>query len=308
MNAGPGQKGEPLYEAVRAALAGRTAALEDLFRRHGGGPDPRPNLKLAAAFGEEMASLEGDGVASAAPLRLLTRLGSDDAAPDTFEVFFPMAAAFGWAGRLRAGRDVQAAWDALRELAGDERAPVRVATHAALRAYALARDGATELVRRASAWLEPDDRTSHQAREVTYGAAAVVLEVLGDRQALANVRPHARAFEFLEGAIALAADAPRSAERSDGRRRLLAALPRTLATVATVGGDAGVDWLDRACAEAKQPNVRAALSDAVVRVQAANSVVGQRVRQSLEGSAKPPRDPTRRRKGAGRGKASRPTR
>jgi hypothetical protein len=44
-----------------------------------------------------------------------------------------------------------------------------------------------------------------------------------------------------------------------------------------------------------------------VRVQAADGVLGQRVRKTLEGSAKPPRDPTRRRKGAGRGKASRAT-
>jgi hypothetical protein len=276
-------------------------ALEDLFRRHGGGPDPRPNLKLGAAFGEEIAALGSD----VAPARLLARLGGDDAAPDTFEVFFPMAAAFGWVGRLRAGRDVDEAWDALRELAGDERAPVRIATLAALRAHALRRDGAGQLVTRATGWLEADDDSV--SREVVYGATAVVLEVLGERQPLANVRALPVAFTFLERAVEAAANAPRSAERSDGRRRLLAALPRTLSTVAAVGGDAGVDWLNKICAEAKQPNVRAALSDAVVRLQAADTVVGLRVRQTLEGSAKPPRDPTRRRKGAGRGKASRPT-
>jgi hypothetical protein len=304
MNAGPGPKVEPLREAVHAALGGRTFALEDLFRRHGGGPDPRPNIKLAAAFGDEMAALEGDG--SAAPLRLLSRLGGDDAAPDTFEVFLPMAAAHGWTGRLRTRRDVEPAWAALRDLAGDERAPVRVATLAALRAYALRSEGATELVTRASSWLEADD-DDRDGREIVYGATAVVLEVLRERQPLANVRPLSSAFEFLERAIAAAADAPRSAERSDGRRRLLAALPATLATVAAVGSDAGVEWIDRACAAARQPHVRAALSGAVVRMQAANAVVGQRVRQSLESSAKPPRDPTRRRKGAGRGKASRET-
>lgn len=302
MTAGPGPKSEPLRDALHAALAGRTFALEDLFKRHGGGPDPRPNLKLGAAFGEEIAALESD----VAPARLLARLGGDDAAPDTFEVFFPMAAAFGWVGRLRARRDVEAAWDALRELAGDERAPVRIATLAALRAHALTRDGSGELVTRATAWLNADEGTA-ASREVLYGATSVVLEVLGERQPLANVRSLPLAFTFLERAVDAAANAPRSAERSDGRRRLLAALPRTLATVAAVGGDAGVEWLERICAEARQPNVRAALSDAVVRVQAADGVVGQRVRKTLEGSAKPPRDPTRRRKGAGRGKASRST-
>src|SRR5204863_7038971 len=106
---------------------------EDLFLRHGGGPDPRPNLKLAAAFGDELAGPGAEDADERAPARLLARLAGDDAAPDTPQVFLPMAAAHGWVGRLRARRDVDAAWDALRELAGDERPPVRAATLAALR-------------------------------------------------------------------------------------------------------------------------------------------------------------------------------
>jgi hypothetical protein len=46
-----GLKSEALREALRAALAGKPAALEDLMCRHGGGNDARPNLRLAAAFG-----------------------------------------------------------------------------------------------------------------------------------------------------------------------------------------------------------------------------------------------------------------
>ncbi|HVX95401.1 MAG TPA: hypothetical protein VHK47_10865, partial [Polyangia bacterium] len=70
----------------------------------------------------------------------------------------------------------------------------------------------------------------------------------------------------------------------------------------------GAAWLEAECQAATQPGVREALSQAVIRVQAGSSVVGQRVRQALEGSAKPPRDPTRIRPGAGRGRASRRTR
>jgi hypothetical protein len=131
--------------------------------------------------------------------------------------------------------------------------------------------------------------------------------VLGERQALAAARID-DAIEYLGRVIAEAADAPRSAERSPARRRLLGALPRTLATVAAAGGERGVAWLEQECADARQPDVRAALSDAVVRVQSQNALDGQRVRQALEGSAKPPRDPTRIRPGAGRGRASRRTR
>jgi hypothetical protein len=295
MAAVEGLRSEPLRAALRDALAGRPRALEDHLARYGGGPDPRPNLKLAAAFGDEMAAWDG----AAAPL--LGRLGAHDAAPDTREVFFPMAAAFGWVGRLRAGRDVEPAWQALLALAGDERQPVRHATQAALRAFALVRDGARALVDYAGGWLDAEDK------EVRWDAAAVVVDVLGDRQAMAGVGLQ-DVLAYLTRVIADAAQAPRSAERSDGRRRLLVALPRTLGTVAAAGGEAGVAWLESECANAHQPDVRAALSDAVVRVQSASALSGQRVRQALEGSAKPPRDPTRIRPGAGRGKASRRTR
>jgi hypothetical protein len=300
MPTGEGLTSEPLRAALREALAGRTAALATFFARHGGGPDPRPNLKLAAAFGDEMA---GDVDARAAT-RLLRLFGADDAAPDTREVFLPMAAAHGWVGLLRARRaaDADEAWSSLLELAGDERAPVRAATHAALRAFALLDGRAGELVARADAWLDAEER------EIRYGATAVVLEVLGEHQALAASRVLPSALAYLGRAIADAADAPRSAERSDGRRRLLAALPRALATAVAVGAEAGVAWLEGQCAEARAPDVRAALSDAVIRVQAQSPAAGHRLRQALEGSAKPPRDPTRIRPGAGRGKASRRTR
>jgi hypothetical protein len=298
MPAGEGLTSEPLRAALREALAGRPAALETLFARYGGGPDVRPNLRLAAAFGDEMTG----EVDVRAAVRLLRRFSAEDAAPDTPPVFLPMAAAHGWVGLLRARREADEAWASLVELAGDERAPVRVATHAALRAYALLDGRAGELVTRAGGWLEVEDR------EIRYGAAALVLEILAEHQALASARHLPAALEYLERVVGEAADAPRSAERSDGRRRLLAALPRALATAVAVGGEAGASWLEDLCSAAKRPDVRAALSDAVIKVQAATPVIGARLRHALQGSAKPPRDPTRIRPGAGRGKSSRRTR
>jgi hypothetical protein len=292
-----GLTSEPLRAALRNALAGEAETLEQLFVRYGGGPDPRPNLKLAAAFGDEMEAHED--VRRGASARLLARLAAEDAAPDTPPVFLPMAAAFGWVGRLRGRHDEALAWDALRELAGDERAPVRLATHAALRDYAHVGSRAGELVARAGDWFEAEDR------EVRFGAAAVVVEVLSERQALACVPDLGGVFDYLSRAIADAADAPRSAERSDGRRRLLAALPRAIAAVVAAGGEEGLTWLERECADAQQPGVRAMLSDAVVRVLELGAVVGQRARAALEASAKPLRDPTRVRPGAGRGRATR---
>jgi hypothetical protein len=295
-----GLKSEELREALRVALAGKPAALEDLMCRLGKGNDPRPNLRLAAAFGAELAALPGTVG------RLLSRLGDDDAAPDTPQVFLPIAAAYGWVGRLRAGLDIDQAWPALAELAADERAPVRLGTLDALSSFALRPGSGDALLARALGWLD------HEDRERCFGAAALVVEVFANRQVLAGLKDLPSLLDYLARVIATVAGASRSAERSDGRRRLLLSLPPTLAAVVVgVGGDQrGSAWLEVECREARHPDVRAALSTAILQTRA-NTAQGQsaavtaRLRAALEGSAKPARDPTRKRPGSDRGKASR---
>jgi len=297
-----GFRDEALRAALAAALAGKPAALEDLLRRRGDGHGARPNLRLAAAFGAEISALPGPAA------RLLDRLGGNDAAPDTADVFLPIAAAHGWVGRLRAGREIGPAWAALVSLAGDERAPVRLGTLDALASFAARPGGAAALLAQASDWLELEDR------EIRFGAAAVVIEVFADRQKLAAIADPETLLDFLSRAMAAVAGAPRAAERSDARRRLLLALPRTLAAAAAGlrAADRGADWLEEECRNARQPDVRAALSRTILTLADKSSgqgaVLPQRLRAALEGSAKPPRDPTRIRRGAGRGRSSRPMR
>jgi hypothetical protein len=297
-----GLRSEPLRAALASALAGKPEPLEDLLRRHGDGHGARPNLRLAAAFGAEMAALPGTAS------RLLDRLGANDAAPDTPDVFLPIAAAHGWAGRLRANREVGPAWDALAMLAGDERMPVRLGTLSALASFAGRPGGGDLMLARAIDWLEVDDR------EIRFGAAGVVVEVFADRQALAALADPETLLDYLSRALAAVAGAPRAAERSDARRRLLLAFPRTLAAVAAGlrAGDRGATWLAEECRSARHPDVRGALSKAVLILADKSSGQGAALaaglRAALEGSAKPPRDPTRARPGAGRGRSSRPTR
>jgi len=297
-----GLRSEALRAALASALAGKPGPLEDLFRRHGDGHGARPNLKLAAAFGAEMAALPG------AASRLLDRLGANDGAPDTADVFMPIAAAHGWVGRLRAARDVGAAWAALAVLAGDERAPVRLGTLDALTSFAARAGGGGALLAQAIDWLEIDDR------EVRFGAAGVVVEVFADRQAVAALGNPETLLDYLSRALAAVAGAPRAAERSDARRRLLLALPRTLATVAAGvrAGDRGAGWLEDECRDARHPDVRGALSKTILiladKSSGQGAALAQGLRAVLEGSAKPPRDPTRIRPGAARGRTSRPMR
>lgn len=299
-----GFQSDDLRAAFAAALAGRPAELERLLARMGAVVTARPNLRLAAAFGVEAAQ------ASAAVLPLLRRLTAEDAAPDTDRAFLPMAAAHGWTARLRAGRDVEEAWAALGELAADERTPVRLGARDALQTVAQSEGGGDRLIERAAGWLDQHG----EDRELFFGTAALVLELLGDRKVQSGIRQHAALLEYLSRVIASVADAPRSAERSDARRRLLAALPRALAVLisGTTHGAEAHAWFQAESAAASLPAVRAALSDALIAVRAPtfgqNEARVDELRRVLEGSAKPLRDPSRLRPGSGRGKATRRTR
>jgi hypothetical protein len=295
-----GLRSEALREALGAALAGKIDRLEDLLCRYGGGADPRPNLRLAAAFGAEIGTRGATGVA------LLAHLAGDDADPETPRVFLPIAAVYGYAAHLRDRALAREAWTALGALAGDERAPVRLAAIDALRTFALGAGGAAALLAAAEGWLAFDDL------EARFSAAAVVVETLADRRLIAALSPRPELRAFFGQVLDELAQAPRSAQRLESRRRLLASLPRTLALVVatpTPDGRGGEGWFEDRCVTTDEPELRAVLSDTILRLRedsaGVSAVVVQRLRDLLKGSAKPLRDPTRLRPGTGRGKASR---
>jgi len=165
--------------------------------------------------------------------------------------------------------------------------------------------GPDALVARAELWLESDDR------ELCFGAAALTIEVLGDARVLATLRESELLLAYLSHAVEKVAKAPRAAERSEGRRRVLTSLavslPKVIATLRS--GERGLRWFEEACAAASHPDVRKAFSQALVRLSnsphALGSNVIDKVREVFEGSAKPLRDPTLVRPGTGRGRRSR---
>ena len=295
-----GLKSEALQVALKKAVGGQTDALEDLLCRHGGGADPRPNFRLAAALGVEIAALAHP------PLKLLARLTDDDSDPETPQVFLSIAAAHGWAALVRAGKHAAEAWAALGILAGDERAPVRLGTLDALGTILTRKGGPAEMMENAGAWLTQDDL------DLRYSATALALEVLGSKAAMAALAARPEFLDYLARAIDEIATAPRSAERLDGRRRLLMSLPQTLGAVVASSDPAGrcLDWMEAQCANADQPDARKLLSDAILllRKHGAGPVIIERFRGVMAKSAKPLRDPSRLRPGTARGKASRPMR
>jgi hypothetical protein len=297
-----GLRNEELRAAIPTALAGQPQRLEELLARFGTTPSGRPNLQLAAAFGAELAQ------AAPSPARLLMRLGDDDSAPDMPRVFLPVAAAHGWTSCIRAQREVEAGWHALAALAADERVPVRLGTLDALVTLSARNQGADAFIERANEWL------GHEDREIRYGAMALAIEIIGLNKILAAISDPDAMLTYLSRAIDEISDAPRAAERLESRRRALTSLSQTLAPiVASVrAAERGLLWLDGECARAKHPDVRRSLSDTVSRLptiaHAPRTHAIDAIRASLEGSAKPLRDPTLLRPGTGRGKRSRRTR
>jgi hypothetical protein len=93
-----GLESKAMRAALEEALSGRpsgAARLETLLARHGGLPSPRPNLKLAAAFGEEAAS---HGLAA---IPLLLRMAGHVSKESDPRDFLPVAAAFAIVSLLR---------------------------------------------------------------------------------------------------------------------------------------------------------------------------------------------------------------
>jgi hypothetical protein len=298
-----GLKSDALRAALDEARAGRVARLEDLLARHGGLPGPKPNLKLAQAFGVELGSLPGEQRA------LLAKLAAEDAAPDTARAYLPVAAAHGFAGRIREGHEVEASWAQLLELAADERGPVRIGVLDAFVQLAGRPGFADEMVRRGADHLEHEGQ-----RELCFGAAALIVEALADARVLGAVRDPDTLLTYLAAVVDKISDAPRAAERSEGRRRALTSLARTVpaVVVAQRGSDRGKLWLDAECARASHPDIRRVFSDAIIRLgtqgQNLSVTTADDLRKTLASSAKPLRDPTLVRPGTGRGSRSRRTR
>ena len=102
---------------------------------------------------------------------MLGALAREQAEADTARAFLPIAAAFGYAARLKS--DPRDAWDGVRELAADDRAPVRIGLTDALHAFSARAAGNVDLlVAHAAEWLELDDR------DHVYAAQAIALDVV----------------------------------------------------------------------------------------------------------------------------------
>ena len=291
-------KSDDLKQAAQDALKGSPARFEQMLSFHSGMPGPRPNYQLAEAVGEALASEKGAE-------RLVARLAGNVAAPDTAESYLPIVGAHAYVAYAAKGHDVAHAWAGLEELAADERAPVRLGTENAL--LILARKGMTDaIVSALSSWLGDEDRDRR------WGAAATVLDALSGERAMEALRDKSGLLDSLTFLLGDVADAPRAAERSDARRRLLVALGRITAAVASQfrAEPDGAAWLLDRLSEAKHPDVRRSFTEALTRLKkrggAEKVATLEGLHAALAASAKPDRHAARREPGmTSRGKKTR---
>ncbi len=309
-----GLRSDELRRALEDALGRRPSRLADLLARHSGLPGPRPNLTLAQAVGDSLADHPTREV-----MALLGPFADDDSGADDPQVFLPVVAAWGYAAlarkaampatRLPAGftrETVDECWLRLAALGSDERAPVRLATGYALASFAARTPGGGDrLVSAMASWIGLDGAQIDD-REIRWGGLATALDAVAERGALTTIADRARLLEVTSTWIAELADAPRAAERSEGRRRSLTSISIAAALFAKDihGAADGAAWLEAECARARHPDVRRAFEVSLERIQ--KKGISERVETlrkldaALLSSAKPPRDPTLERKGTRR--------
>jgi len=264
-----------LASELDAALARRSyEALFALLRRLSGLPGPHANEPLARAFAAEVARA---GQHADDLVRTLCAMGPTRAPAGTDSEFLPMVGAACIGARL-AERPDAALIAQLRVLADDPRHRVRESVSRALVEASRARGD--ELLGLLSAWSDG------------YLGATVALEAVTARAWLDGTRSAKPVLSRLDEAFALAEQASRADQRSQGYRALVKELAEAPARLLDRFPRETLVWIE---SKASTPDVtlRAALLDlmrkAHLRGHGASSL--EKVELALAESAPPRRDP-----------------
>lgn len=267
--------------ALSEAIAGGPRdRLIDLLERGSNLPG-KPNLHLARAVGERMATAGRDG------RELAAELAHEGVTERRETALFLahcglMGLALAAADLSRGGsKTVFAALEEVHDAAGHDLHEVREAALVALIAFI--------------------ERAGDPALDAVEGFfdgylhAHVALSALATREALDRLQRADVLVARLDAAFALADGAPRAADRSQGVRTLRAGLAAQIATFAGRFEHEVLTWLEGWLDRAEKPESRAVLADTLAALRKrhqAESVV-DRLRARLAGSAPAPRDPAR---------------
>lgn len=281
-----------LLAALEAAVEGEPRELFAMLPPKSGLPGPRPNLALAAALADQLATY---GKKANALVRELCAMDEERAPADTSREFLPVCGAFSLAARWKANVDRKGALAGLHDMAEDGRRLVRDSVVQALRTIANAGD--ESFLDDLAAWMDG------------YLHAAVVLDALSDRHVLDRLTNAEPVLARLDDAFRLAEEAPRAHQRSHGYRVLLRVLGEAPSSMMARFPDAIAGWLTERAAT-KSPDLRESISRGIERARKAGHGEArvEGVARALEESAPKRRDPltyvgpTRGRGRKGRGK------
>jgi hypothetical protein len=271
-------RNDAIKRSLDLALTSPDRRLFVLLAQHGNLPGPRPNHELAEAIGGELVAR---GQISDALIREMLSLDERQAPGTSSQVFLLMVGAHALASRIQAGFDERASFEALEELAGDARKVVRDGVVSALERLAVDKKGdAAALLARLASWSGG------------FLQAAVVLEAFTRRPVLDQLHDAAGLVAFFDAAADLVENASRAEERTQGRRRLLEVFEQSLPPAA-MRFPAVMSWFGQRGSH-QQPELRQALEHALDRLRklGADDTALDPIRQAIDASAPPLRDPT----------------
>ncbi len=288
-----GLRSAELTAALERAIAGSTT---DLYRRlelQSGLPGPRANMPLAVAFAQECAA-KGPSVDELA--YRMANLPPDEARGASGKEFLSVCGVLAVTARATSAKDRAArdrALALLEEKADDVRFRVRDAV--ALGLAMLGHQMKGELATRVEPWM---DRYFHAAAVIRALAEPSWLETFGHDEYDAPIN-------LLHLAFVLAHEAPRSAFRYPGHKALVEALGSAPRAVARRFSQQMFDRFAIWAEKVKVPELRDVILQGIADPQMKRpfGVEITRIKELVETSKGPPRDPTIIRHGTrGRGK------
>lgn len=272
-----------LSAALERASGGKGAELFRELELASGLPGTRMNLQLAMAFAHDAARL---GARADRLIFEMAELSPEAARGASSAEFLPVCGVLAVGARAQIAKDeaiVDRAVALLEEKADDSRFRVREAVP-----FALSMIGSTlksDLAVRVGPWM---DRYFHAAAVILALSEPAWLETFA-------VDDHELPIDLLHAAFMLAHDAPRSAVRYPGHKALVEALRRAPNAFVKRFGVPMFDRLQVWAGGVKIPELRetilANIEDAQLKKPFADEI--QALKQAVEESKKPPRDPSR---------------
>ncbi|HVJ95178.1 MAG TPA: hypothetical protein VM580_35615 [Labilithrix sp.] len=293
MKKAEGLRSAELTAALERAIAGNTADLYRQLELSSGLPGPRVNTTLAVAFAHECARF---GPKADALAYKMANLPPDEARGASGKEFLSMCGVLAVGARAVTAKEDTVREEALvllEDKADDPRFRVRDAVPLALAMIGQTMKG--DLAGRVESWM---DRFFQAAAVIRALSEPMWLETFAHDDA-------ARPIRLLDAAFVLAQEAPRSAFRYPGHKALVEALGSAPKAVARRFGQQMFEqyavWAERVKVPELREAILANIADSQMKKSFGDDM--KRIKQLVEDSKGPPRDPTIIRHGTrGRGK------